>query len=121
MFKQIAGSLGAIFASLCCLGFAPLLAALSAVGLGFAINDAVLIPLLAVFLGITLRGLHGSRTRHGNNAPFYVGTAGAAAALAGVFAFIPIHVIGLLALVSASVWDIVLVRKTSTIRQSTDS
>ncbi|MBI1194980.1 MAG: MerC family mercury resistance protein [Gammaproteobacteria bacterium] len=114
MFKQIAGSLGSIFASLCCLGFAPLLAALSAAGLGFAISDAVLIPLLTVFLGITLWGLHGSRRRHGNNAPFYLGAAGAVAALAGVFVFIPIHVIGLLALVGASAWDIVLVRKNHT-------
>lgn len=111
MFKQIAGSLGSIFASLCCLGFAPLLAALTAAGLGFAISDAVLIPLLAVFLGIALWGLHGSRRRHGNNTPFYLGAAGAVAALAGVFVFIPVHVIGLLTLVGASVWDIVLVRK----------
>ena len=111
MFRQIAGSLGSIFASLCCLGFAPLLGALSAAGLGFAISDAVLIPLLAVFLGITVWGLHGSRRRHGNNRPFYLGTAGAVAALAGVFVFIPIHVIGLLTLVGAAVWDIVLVRQ----------
>lgn len=111
MFKQIAGSLGSIFASLCCLGFAPLLAALTAAGLGFAISDAILIPLLAVFLGITLWGLKNSRAKHGINTPFYVGTAGAVAALAGVFVFIPIHVIGLFTIVGVSVWDIVLVRK----------
>ncbi len=110
MFKQAAGSLGSILVSLCCLGFAPLLAALSAAGLGFAISDAVLIPLLALFLGITLWGLQGSRARHGNSLPFYTGAAGAAAALAGIFIFIPIHVIGLLTLVAASVWDIVLLR-----------
>ena len=111
MFKQIAGSLGSIFASLCCLGFAPVLAALSAAGLGFAISDAILIPLLALFLGLTLWGLQGARARHGNNSPFYVGAAGAAAALGGIFIFIPLHVVGLLMVVGASLWDSVLLRK----------
>lgn len=111
MFKQITGSLGSIFASLCCLGFAPLLAALSAAGLGFVISDAVLIPLLAVFLGLTLWGLHASRTRHGNNTPLYLGTAGAAAALAGLFVFIPVHVTGLVTVIGAVIWDFVLLRR----------
>ncbi len=113
MFKQVTGSLGSIFASLCCLGFTPLLAALSAAGLGFAISDAVLIPLLALFLGLTLWGLQSSRACHGNSIPFYVGVAGAAAALGGVFVFIPLHVAGLLMVVGASIGDIVLVRRTA--------
>ena len=111
MIKQITGALGAVFTSLCCLGFAPLLAALAAAGLGFVISDAVLIPLLALFLGITLWGLHGARRWHGNPRPFQLAAAGAVAALAGVFVYLPIHVIGLLTLLGASVWDIVLVRK----------
>ncbi|MCF6303387.1 MAG: MerC domain-containing protein [Devosiaceae bacterium] len=69
MFKQISGSIGSIFASLCCLGFAPVLAALSAAGLGFVISDAILIPLLALFLGIALWGMKGSQKRHGKTAP----------------------------------------------------
>jgi mercuric ion transport protein len=111
MFKQISGSLGSIFASLCCLGFAPVLAALSAAGLGFVISDAILIPLLALFLGIALWGMKGSQKRHGKTTPFYVGVGGAVAALLGVFVFIPVHVIGLIALVGASIWDVVLLRK----------
>lgn len=111
MFKQISGSIGSIFASLCCLGFAPVLAALSAVGLGFAISDAVLIPLLALFLSLALWGIKSSQKKHGKAAPFYVGAGGAIAALVGVFVFIPVHVIGLIALVGASIWDIVLLRK----------
>ena len=58
------GPIGSIFAALCCLGFAPALAALSAVGLGFLINDLVLIPLLVLFLGTTIWGLHRDRARH---------------------------------------------------------
>lgn len=111
MFKQIAGSLGSIFASLCCLGFAPLLAALSAAGLGFMISDAILIPMLAVFLGIALWGLKNSRAKHGVSTPLYLGASGALAALVGIVVFMPLHVIGLIALVGASVWDIVLLRK----------
>ena len=120
MFKQISGSIGSIFASLCCLGFAPVLAALSAAGLGVAISDAILIPLLALFLGIALWGIKGSQKRHGKTTPFYVGAGGAVAALAGVFVFIPVHVIGLVALVGASIRDIVLLRKLPTLCEATN-
>ena len=48
---------GSLFAALCCLGFPALLAILSAVGLGFLVNDAVLTPMLVLFLLVTLAGL----------------------------------------------------------------
>ena len=111
MFKQITGSLGSIFASLCCLGVGPVLAALSAMGLGFVINDAILIPLLAIFLLIAVWGLKGSRAWHGVNGPFYLGTVGAVAAFVGILVFMPVHIIGLVAVVAAAIWDIVLLRK----------
>jgi len=111
MFKQISGSIGSIFASICCLGVAPVLAALSAAGLGFIISDAVLIPMLALFLGITLWGMKGSRAKHGNSKPLYLGSSGAIAALVGIFVFMPLHILGLVALIGASVWDIILLRK----------
>jgi len=111
MFKQISGSMGSIFASLCCLGFAPILATLSAAGLGFFISDAILIPLLAAFLSLALWGIKSSQKKHGKTTPFYVGLGGAVAALVGIFVFIPVHVIGLIVLVGASIWDIVLLRK----------
>lgn len=56
------GALGSVFAALCCLGAAPVLAALSAVGLGFLIHDAILIPMLALFLGVTIRALNRDRS-----------------------------------------------------------
>lgn len=49
---------GSIFAALCCLGFPALLSTLSAIGLGFLVNDAILVPLLILFLGITIAGLY---------------------------------------------------------------
>jgi mercuric ion transport protein len=114
MFKQISGSIGSIIASICCLGFAPALAALSALGLGFLIHDAILIPLLALFLGLTVWGLLASRRRHGINHPFYLGSAGAAAALAGILVFMPVHILGLVSLIVAAVWDIILLRRCKT-------
>jgi mercuric ion transport protein len=59
------GIAGSIFAALCCLGFPALLAIVSAIGLGFIVKDAILIPLLLVFLGVTLLGLYlGTRHHH---------------------------------------------------------
>lgn len=56
---------GSTFAALCCLGFPALVSILSAIGLGFLIRDAVLIPLLLVFLVLTLVGLFlGMRHHH---------------------------------------------------------
>lgn len=55
---------GSAFAALCCLGFPALLALLSAIGLGFLIHDVVLIPLLAVFLLMTLVGLYYGMKSH---------------------------------------------------------
>jgi len=49
------------------------LSILSAVGLGFLINDAVLMPLLIVFLLLTLVGLYLGVRHHGSWAAFSVG------------------------------------------------
>ena len=45
------GILGATFAALCCLGISAVLSIVSAIGLGFLIHDAVLLPLLIISLG----------------------------------------------------------------------
>jgi hypothetical protein len=45
---------GSLFAALCCLGFPALVSLLSAIGLGFLMNDAILIPLLILFLARTI-------------------------------------------------------------------
>ncbi len=59
------GVLGSIFTALCCLGVPALLSILSAIGLGFLINDAVLLPLLVIFLLITVLGLISGMRHHG--------------------------------------------------------
>jgi hypothetical protein len=68
---------GAAFAALCCLGFPALLAVVSAVGLGFLINDAVLLPLLGVSLSITLWGLYRGTRHHHRWSAFGIGVVGA--------------------------------------------
>jgi len=98
---------GSLFAALCCLGFPALLAILSAAGLGFLINDAVLIPLLVVFLAVTLWGLYLGKGHHGSWNPFFVGIAGAA--LTGIsiaFGSGLLAGVGIAGLVAASVLNV---------------
>ncbi|MFQ6023843.1 MAG: MerC domain-containing protein [Acidiferrobacterales bacterium] len=111
MVKQIVGSVGSVLSGACCLGFAPFIAGLSAIGAGFLVNDLVLIPLFVVFLGITLWALWTSRKRHERDGPFFIGTAGAVVAFAALWFFAPLSYAGLAVLVAASVWDIVLLRQ----------
>ncbi len=104
------GPLGSIFAALCCLGVAPVLAALSAVGLGFLIHDAILIPLLALFLGVTIWGVHRDRGRHQRSGPVILSALAAALTLAGLWISPAVVVAGLVALVGSSLWNFRLVR-----------
>ena len=50
------GILGATFAALCCLGISAVLSIVCAIGLGFVIHDAVLLPLLIISLFLVLWG-----------------------------------------------------------------
>ncbi len=78
------GIAGSIFAALCCLGFPALLSILSAIGLGFLINDAVLLPFLIIFLLVTLVGLALGMREHHRASALLIGIVSAA----GVFIFI---------------------------------
>lgn len=75
------GAVGSLFAALCCLGIPAVLSIVSAIGLGFIVNDAILMPLLAVFLAITLYGLWNGYRRHGKRAPLALGAVSAAGLL----------------------------------------
>lgn len=105
------GGLVASFVTLlCCAGVAPVIGALSAVGLGFLVTDAVLIPLLIVALGVTLWGLGQGRRCHGRHAPLAVGAVGSVAAVGGVFFWIPLAFAGVAAALAAGLWNAVAVR-----------
>src|SRR5207244_6546400 len=92
------GVVGAILAAICCLGFPALLSILSAIGLGFLINDAVLLPLLIVFLLVTLLGLALGMREHHRASALLIGIASAA----GVFIFIFIAFNKVLAAISVN-------------------
>lgn len=103
------GPLGSIVAGLCCLGFAPVLGALSAAGLGFLLRDAILIPLLALFLTVTVSSLRRDRRRHGRATPERLSWVAAILTVAGLWASAVVTTLGLALLVLASAWNAWLV------------
>lgn len=76
---------GTMFAALCCLGFPVLLSLLAAIGLGFLINDAILLPLLGVFVAATLAGLWLGIRQHESRLAFRVAGVSAAALLVSIW------------------------------------
>jgi len=98
------GTAGSVVAALCCLGAAPLVAALGAVGLGFLIDDRILLPLLALFLAVTVWGLERSRRAGGSRGPARLGWLAALGTLGGLW-ISGVVVAGLSLLVVAAVWN----------------
>lgn len=98
---------GSIFTALCCLGFPALLSILGAIGLGFLINDAILLPLLVIFLVMTLGGLYAGMRHHGQPWAFILGVV--SALILFVFLFINTIIVyvglaGLIAAGSLNIW-----------------
>ena len=108
------GIAGSIFASLCCLGVSALVSFATAIGLGFLINDAVLLPLLILFLGVTLAGLVLSFRRHHRLQALILGTVSAVGLF--VFSFVsqskPLAYASIAGLVAASILNMLLHRHT---------
>ncbi|MGH8703917.1 MAG: MerC family mercury resistance protein [Burkholderiales bacterium] len=105
LIKQFASLGGSAFAAACCLGATAALSALAAIGAGFLINDAILIPAYAALLALSLWLLYRSARAHGDLRPFWLGVAGSAVALGGLFAGAQVVVAGLTAMVAGSLWD----------------
>lgn len=99
---------GSLFAALCCLGFSALLSILSAVGLGFLINDAILLPLLVVFLALALYGLYRGYQTHRKPGAVILGGASAVALLIFLLVFFsrPLTYLAIAGLVTASVLNV---------------
>ncbi len=109
------GLAGSLFALLCCLGFGPLIALLSAIGAGFLVKDSVLAPLLIVFLVIGAIGLGVTYRRHRSIGPLLAYVLSAATVFIFTFrSFVgPLVWLGIAGLVAASVWDFVLGKEAS--------
>jgi mercuric ion transport protein len=109
--RQLASTLGAAFAAACCLGVAAALSALTALGAGFLINDAVLIPLYAALLALSIWLLFRSANAHGSLAPFWIGVGGALVAFFGLWLHpAPVYG-GLVVIVAASLGDYLRARR----------
>lgn len=113
------GGTTATVALLCCLSVGPVVAGLSAVGLGFLLKDAILVPLFVAGWGITLWGLWLGRRVHGRLAPLGLGAVGGVAALAGVFVAPALAYAGIGALLLAVVWSMVVARHVVTEERGT--
>ncbi|MER3446275.1 MAG: hypothetical protein C4291_05260 [Candidatus Dadabacteria bacterium] len=111
MVFKIISSLGSIFAALCCIGTPALLAFLSSIGVGFLINDKILIPLLVVFLGISIGSVYKSFKSHGRKESLILVIVSAIVVFVAIWFSKLLVYIGLVGLIAASVWDIYL-RKT---------
>jgi mercuric ion transport protein len=105
LVKQLASTLGAAFAAACCLGITAVVSALTALGAGFLIRDAVLIPLYLALLAVSLWLLYRSAKAHGGLGPFWLGLAGAAVAFVGLWVNPVLVYAGLVAIVAANVSD----------------
>ncbi|MBI3011277.1 MAG: MerC domain-containing protein [Candidatus Omnitrophica bacterium] len=101
------GAVGSVIATLCCLGFAPLVALLSAIGVGFLVKDAVLLPLLIVFLVIGGIGLWSAARRHGKfQAVWLHGISAVALVLSASIIYQRLVVwLSLAGIIGASVWS----------------
>ncbi|MDA2937415.1 MerC domain-containing protein [Acidobacteria bacterium AH-259-A15] len=103
--KDKLGFAGTLFASLCCLGVSVVIAPLTAIGLGFLINDLVLLPLVLVFLLITLLGLYKGWRRHGVRPPFFLGIFAAVLLIPSFFISAYLSSFLLVLLLIATIWN----------------
>ena len=101
------GFLGTLFASLCCLGVSVVIAPLTAIGLGFLINDLILLPLVLVFLLITLWGLYKGWKQHGVRQPFFLGIFAAVLLIPSFFVSVYLSFSLLVLLLVATIWNTV--------------
>lgn len=104
------GVAGSLVALACCLGLPGIVAFLSAIGVGFLINDAYLIPLLIVFLIVGAVGLFRSFRRHGKPQALVLYAASAFAILLFLLAWFnrPLLYMSALGLAASSIWDMKL-------------
>jgi len=103
-------SLTGSFAGLCCAGSTVILSFLSGLGLGFLINDLILFPLLFLSFGFVWYSLNLNKKTHKNNMPLYSAIGSMALIMVGIFVQ-PLIWVGILGLISATIWDFTLCRR----------
>jgi len=89
------------------------LAFVSGIGLGFAINDFVLFPLLALALLFTFYSMWWNKKHHVKIAPIVLAALSTIVILVGIF-FPMVIWAGIVGLIVATVWDYILIRTCKT-------
>lgn len=95
------GVVGAFIAAACCLGLAPILGALSTVGLGFLGSPSAHTPLLFGAVAISAFGYWRGTKKHGKRLPLVLGLAGIAGIL--FFWFITFSSVGIYAAIAVMI------------------
>ncbi len=121
--NQFGGLFGAAITAACCLGIPVVLSAVAAVGLGFLLHDAYLLPMFAAFTGLNLWTLYRSARKHEALSEeamlaFWTGSIGASVSTLGlgltVTGILPVAVIlvysGLALFIVANIWDFTIGR-----------
>lgn len=109
--QQLASLFGTSFAAACCLGASAALSVLAAIGAGFLITDAVLIPAFLALVGLSLWLLYRSARAHAHLSPFWLGLAGGIVAFVSLWISPALVVAGLAACVAASLWNFLGARR----------
>src|SRR5579859_5698871 len=79
------GVIGSFVAALCCLGVPAVVSIVASIGLGFLIKDAILSPLMVLFLLVTVIGLYLGYRSHRRISPLILGIVSSLVALFFVF------------------------------------
>lgn len=104
LVKQVSGIAAAAFAGACCLGISAALSVLLAVGAGFLIHDAFLVPLFYALIALSAWLTYRAARQRGL-APFWLAAAGGLVAAAGLWMAAALVYAGLAAMVGGSIWD----------------
>lgn len=109
------GVFGSSVAALCCLGITAIVSILSSVGLGFLLRDRVLLPLFLVSLGLAVTGLFIDARHHHHRSALVLGVIAGLALLLSSFVtpFRPVAFASIAALITASVWNLRLRRRSA--------
>jgi len=87
------------------LGLPPLMGVVSFLGLRVSPVDLVLLPVVAVALGLVSGGLWLATKSHGRGEPFMVSLVGAAATIVGMMASPAVATLGVLTVAGSIAWN----------------
>lgn len=113
LLGQMGGVIGAGIAAACCLGVPIILSSVTALGLGFLLDDALLMPIFAAFMSWSVYLLWTSPVRRKDSRPFWLGAGGALLGSVGLWLLVtgifPLPwspYVGVALVITASLWNL---------------